>query len=453
DCLAEVEPDGFLAIPPVHVVRSLVFWRFPKAKHNITSGKRWFWGGLTLDRIKRQPHPGTILVERQPDDPAAIIFTSGSTGVPKGVWYTHRIIDTQVAEISERYKIHQGTIDVAGFPFFGLFNAAMGVTAVIPDMNPTRPADVNPEKILEAVADWNAEQSFGSPALWHRVADYCIKHDKKLPTLKRVVSAGAPVSVHLLAKLKRCLGDDAKIFTPYGATESLPVSSMEASEILGETAAKTNIGAGICVGRRFSRIEWRIIRITDDPIARLEDAETLSCGEIGEIAVTGPQVTQKYVTRMEANAFSKMTDAQERIWHRIGDVGYLDEQDRFWFCGRKAHRVETANGPMFTIPCEAIFNMHPNVHRTALVGVGALGCQTPVLFVEPKQGFFPEMQKTRQSFVDELRVLGKANPLAESIETFRFMKSFPVDVRHNAKINRELLAKHAARDRGWRPEA
>ncbi|MCL2118384.1 MAG: AMP-binding protein, partial [Planctomycetaceae bacterium] len=360
------------------------------------------------------------------------------------VLYTHRIVDTQVAEIAGRLDIQPGVTDVAGFPFFGLFDAAMGVTMVIPDMDPTQPANVKPENILEAAADWNALQSFGSPALWHRVADHCIERSLVIESCKRVVLAGAPISVHLLAKLKRCLPDDAKIYTPYGATESLPVAVIEANEVLGETAALTNVGQGICVGKRFSQIDWRVIKITDEPIARLEDAEILPVGEIGELAVTGPQVTQRYVTRVEANAFAKMTDAQGRIWHRIGDVGRIDAQERFWFCGRKAHRVETAAGPMFTIPCEAIFNMHPDVSRSALVGIGAFGEQTPVISIEPKPDRFPETDAAKSKFTQELLALGKANPLTERIDTIRFLKAFPVDVRHNAKINRELIAEWEA---------
>jgi len=436
-CLAEVEPDGFLAIPAVHAVRVLMKWRFPKARHNITVGRRWFWGGLSLEKIVQTDWPGPILVETQPEDPSAIIFTSGSTGPPKGVWYTHRIFDTQIEEIAKRYGIKPGDVDLAGFPFFGLFNAVMGTTAVIPDMDPTCPAQVNPVNICEAVRDWNVNQSFGSPALWNKVADYCLNHEIQLTTLKRVISAGAPVPAHLLARLKRCILPDGNVYTPYGATESLPVASISASEVLGETAEKTDHGAGICVGTKFSTIQWRIIKISDEPIATLEDAEILPTGQIGEIAVTGPQVTQKYVTRLEANTLSKMKDAEGRIWHRMGDVGYLDEQDRFWFCGRKAHRLETERGPIFTIPCEAIFNRHPLVNRSALVGRGPLGKQIPVIFVEPKPGSTWD----QTTLTNELRALGKSSPLTESIEHFLFLESFPVDVRHNAKINRELLKK------------
>jgi acyl-CoA synthetase (AMP-forming)/AMP-acid ligase II len=436
-CLSEVEPDGFVAVPSVHWARLLLQHRFPKAKYHLTVGRRWFWGGLSLETIRNNPanpHNNFKIPETAPDTLAAIIFTSGSTGLPKGVAFTHRIFDTQAEEISKRYHIQPGEIDLACFPFFGLFDAAMGVTAVIPDMNPTRPAQVNPAKIVKAANDWKITQSFASPALWNRVADYCAKTGKRLETLRRAVSAGAPVSAAILAKLKRCIHPEGEIFTPYGATEALPTASISASEVLGETAKKTEQGAGVCVGTRFSAVSWKVIEITDAPIARLEDARELPVGETGEIVVTGPQVTTHYVNRPEANTAAKMIDNENRIWHRMGDVGYLDRQDRFWFCGRKAHRVVTPEKTLFTIPCEAIFNQHPKIFRSALAG------KIPRMFVEPFPEFFPKNKTEKQILIEELLELAQKNPLTQSIKEIRVMRHFPVDVRHNVKINRELLS-------------
>jgi acyl-CoA synthetase (AMP-forming)/AMP-acid ligase II len=443
-CLAETNPEGFIAIPLVHALRSLMGRRFPNARLNVTAGRRWFWGGATLAGLRARKVDRFDPIATQGEDPAAIIFTTGSTGPPKGVLYRHKNFDRQVTEIRDFYGIQPGEIDVSGFPLFALFNAGMGVTTVIPEMDPTRPASVDPRNIVDAVNQLQATQAFGSPALWNVVGRYCEKTRATMPSLRRALSAGAPVPPHVLKRLKAAIAPDGDVYTPYGATESLPVASISASEVLGETAVRSAEGAGTCVGRRFPGIDWRVIRISDEPIPAIDQTQLLSPGEIGEIIVRGPVVTREYVTRLDANALHKIIDG-DTFWHRIGDVGYLDDdatnpQARFWFCGRKTHRVQTPSGTLFTIPCEAIFNQHPHVYRSALVGVGKPGEQTPVIIAEPWPEHWPSTKEAERQLLSELRERGGQHEHTRGIERYFLMKSLPVDIRHNAKIFREKLA-------------
>jgi acyl-CoA synthetase (AMP-forming)/AMP-acid ligase II len=450
-CLAEAEPQGFVAIPLAQAIRTLLRRRFRRAKLNVTVGRRWFWGGTTLAHLRSGPLPSAddddsrpAAVARRPDDPAAIIFTSGGTGPPKGVLYSHGNFNAQVDQLRERYDFRPGEIDVPCFPLFGLFNAALGVTTVIPDMDPSRPAAVDPRKIVEAIADWQATQTFGSPAVWRRVGEYCAARGVRLPTVRRVLSAGAPVPAEVLKQMAACIHSAGEVFTPYGATEALPVASIGSAEVLAETAAKTRDGAGVCVGRRFSGIEWRVIRAVDGPLATIADAEPLSPGQIGELIVRGPVVTSRYVTRPEANVLAKIADGPT-FWHRMGDVGHLDGQDRFWMCGRLVQRVTAAAGPMYTIPCEAVFNEHPAVSRSALVGVGPPGGQRPVIVVELRPGAAGRGRQGWAALAAELRGLAAGHPHTAAIQDFLlYPRRFPVDVRHNVKIARDKLAAWAA---------
>jgi acyl-CoA synthetase (AMP-forming)/AMP-acid ligase II len=443
-CLEQVQPEGFVALPVVQAIRKLLGRRFPKSRHHVTVGRRWFWGGPTIGKLRqRTPSPGFAPAETSAEDPAAIIFTTGSTGPPKGVLYRHGNFDRQVDELRDAYGIRPGEIDLPGFPLFALFNCAMGVTTVIPEMDPTRPADVDPTKIVRAIRQWNVTQAFGSPAFLNAVGRYCEQHDVQLPTLQRVLSAGAPVPVHVLRRIQRALPPGGEIHTPYGATEALPVATISATEVLSETGARSATGAGTCVGRRFPGITWKVIRIDDGPIAEITDARPVPEGEIGELIVQGPVVTSEYVTRIEANPLHKISDGSS-FWHRMGDVGYLDDQDRFWFCGRKAHRVLTADGPMYTIPCEAIINQHERVYRSALVGVGPPGAQRPVIVAEPWLEGRPSDPTDRAALEQELLELARSNPLTQAITRVLLRDALPVDIRHNAKIFREQLAIWAA---------
>ncbi len=453
-CLDQVEPDGFVGLPLVQFLRVLNGRRFAKARFNVTVGGRRFWGGKTYrellelgrTRLPSDRKPGDsessrwTLVERQRSDAAAIIFTSGSTGPPKGVVYEQGMFAAQVDAIRDFYGIEPGGMDVPGFPLFGLFNAAMGVTTLIPEMDAARPATVDPAKIVEAIENQGATQGFGSPAIWKRVGGYCADRGITLPSLRRVFSAGAPVPEKVLAQMTATLvAPGAKMFTPYGATEALPVASISSQEVLEETVLKTRRGAGTCVGRRFPGMDLKIIAITDEPIPSIQDARELPRGQIGEILVRGPVVTREYYRLPRATASAKIADG-DTFWHRMGDVGYLDESDRLWFCGRKSQRLETDHGPIYTDQVEPVFNTHPRVARTALVGIGTRPNQRPVLVVELESGAWS------RDLERELLKLGACHETTRHVSTLLWHpKPLPVDVRHNTKINREALAIWAAK--------
>ena len=436
DCFKSTRPAAFIGIPLAHVVRTLYPGFFKTVKTWITVGRRWFWGGHTLTKLPQLPGGPFPCMKTGRDDTAAILFTTGSTGPAKGVVYSHGNFDAQLKQIQSHLKMSSDEIDLSTFPLFALFYPALGVTSVIPDMDPTRPARVNPERIIEAVENQGVTNMFASPALLNRVGQYGRQKGTKLPSLKRVISAGAPVSADNIERFGILLNDDAEIHTPYGATEAVPIISITSKEILTETRRLSEKGYGICIGRPINNIDIRIIRISDDPIKIWSDDLTVAGGEIGEITVKGDLVSRRYFENPDADALAKIREGNQ-IRHRMGDLGWMDEKGRLWFCGRKSHRVISAEKTLFTIPCEAIFNNHPRVFRSALVGVGPRGQQRPVIVVELEKTKSPINLKALK---EELLQMAAANELTKSIQRVLFHKSFPVDIRHNSKIFREKLA-------------
>jgi len=439
-CLAEAQPEAFIGIPKAHLARVLLGWGKPTVKILLTVGRRFGWGGATLDKVlARIPNDQTyVTAATKNDETAAILFTSGSTGVPKGAVYSHGNFFAQVEMLRQVYDIRPGEIDLPTFPLFALFAPALGMTSVVPEMDFTRPADVDPVKLIAAIEKFQITTMFGSPALINRVGRYGEAQGIKLPSLKRAISAGAPVPAAVLERFANMLSAGAQVFTPYGATEALPVCSIGSGEILAETRHATDRGRGVCVGKPVPNITLEIIAISDEPITRWDDSLKLGLDEIGEIVVKGPQVTQSYFNRSESTVLGKIADPDHGgFYHRMGDLGYRDQQGRIWFCGRKAHRVVTGQETLFTIPCEAIFNTHQEVFRTALVGVGTPGQQRPVLCVELEKG----VDTSRLAAIhQELLAIGAEHAITGTIKTFLFHPAFPVDIRHNAKIFREKLA-------------
>ena len=462
-CLAEADAEAFIGIPLAMLAKALLGWA-KSARVRISTGSRALFADATLAMVERDgANASSQLADTQAEDIAAILFTSGSTGVPKGVVYRHRHFHAQIDMLRSAFDIEAGGIDLPTFPPFALFDPALGLTSIIPDMDPTRPARADPRKLHASIERFGVDQLFGSPALMRVLAE----HGEALPSLRRVTSAGAPVPPEVVAKLLQLLPDDARLWTPYGATECLPVAVIEGRELLA-LRERTEAGAGTCVGRPVPPNEVRIIRISDAAIAEWNDALLVGAGQVGEISVAGPSATDAYWNRDAQTRLAKirepLADGSERIVHRMGDLGYLDADGRLWFCGRKSQRVVVDElTTLCTEQVEPVFNAHPEVARSALVGVpraaggkrlelsggGALrhvapvAGQSPLLCVELERDV-----DARQwpRIAAELRQLADGLVHTAKLEGFlRYPKPFPVDIRHNAKIGREKLAKWAAK--------
>jgi acyl-CoA synthetase (AMP-forming)/AMP-acid ligase II len=456
-CVARSRPRVLLGIPPAQVMSHVFRSAFRSVEIRVwargsATARLTFPVGSPLAGGPVRPQGPTLqCCEVTTSDLAAILFTSGSTGAPKGVCYEHGMFEAQLRLVRDTYGIGPGEVDLPMLPIFALFNPALGMTTIVPEIDPSRPATVDPEKIVRAIQQEKVTNTFGSPTLWRIISRYCLKNNLTLPSVKRVLMAGAPVPPDLFADLQKIL-PNGTAHSPYGATESLPIASISAPEVLGETAAAIAAGKGTCVGRPVPEVGIKIIVLTDAPIGALANATELPPGEIGEIIVRGPVVTREYDQLPEATALAKIQDSQPggpaAVWHRMGDAGYLDASGRLWFCGRKAERVETRSGPLYPAQVEPIFNAHPNVARSALIATGHDG-RRPAIVVEPVSRAVVATPSLRRKLVRELRELGAAHEHTDKIRLAYLHPHFPVDVRHNAKIHRLALARWAAGNNGY----
>ena len=257
-------------------------------------------------------------------------------------------------------------------------------------------------------------------------------------SIKRVISAGAPATLSSINRFSKMLSNGAEVINSYGATESLPISKIGSKQLLTTTNI-TDQGGGICVGSAIDNVDISIIKITEEVISQWDNTLTLPCFEIGEIVVKGPQVSAAYYHRDQATAIAKIADGEE-IRHRMGDLGYLDDQGKLWMCGRKAHQVLSNHlatpKSYYSIPCERIFNVHKDLKRSALVSLTVKNKITPAICIELNSNSLTQ----QANLFDELTEIAKQHPQTQGITLFYIHKGFPMDIRHNAKIFREKLA-------------
>lgn len=213
----------------------------------------------------------------------------------------------------------------------------------------------------------------------------------------------------------------------------MPSTAHGAPETLDATWAKTVAGR-ICVGRPFSGVELRIAKIQDGAAV---DFEALADGEIGEILVQSPHISVGYFDDPESTRKNKIG-----AWHRIGDAGYLDDEGRLWVVGRVSQRVHGSKGPLFSLLCEPVFDAHPKVRRSGLVGVANGASERAVICVELEPNVDPAPVR------EELLALAASNPVTREVSEVLFIDRLPVDPRHNSKIERPKLAKWAASELG-----
>lgn len=435
--ISSTRPKVLLAVPIVFLIK--LFFR--KAFSSITISI----STLGFNRLAKQGAQSSIIIEDniKEIELAAILFTSGGTGIPKGVEYTHKIFSSQTKVLQELFSLTPEDRDMPGFPLFALFTIAMGMTSCIPDMNPSKPGNSDPKKLYQNIIDQSPTFVAGSPAIWEKLADYCILHRLQLPSIKYLVMFGAPISLSLHERFESIL-TSGTTYTPYGATESLPVSCISGHEILNNFSESYKTGKGVCIGKAVPMMDIRVIKLgkENQEINHIDETEQCEQDEMGEIIVSAQTVTRKYFNMPDKTKLSKIKDKNDKFWHRIGDTGYFDKDMNLWFTGRCSYTVITKNSVLSSIQCEAIFNQHPSIKRSALIKKTVASQQEyfePQIVLELLDGSIPTGD-LKKEITQELNNLGQRFAHTQTINKFYFIKSMPVDIRHNIKIDRNALS-------------
>ena len=414
-CLSDAAPEAYFGSAITNALRIFSGWGGDLIHIPITTGDV---GGIQLREIRQLSNHTPVGPKLSGESEAAVIYTSGSTGPPKGAVFSHTNLATQIELLRREFKLGPDEIDLPAFPLFALIDCLLGITAVIPDITFPAPARSDPQKIMDAVQEFQVTTIFASPVELDRLAQFAVPKGLRLQSLRRVITAGAPAPVRVLEEFSKVLSETAELFGIYGATESLPISIASGRNLISQTRLRTEKGYGVYVGKPVKGTKVRVIALRDASISKWTESLELAPNTVGEITISGPAVSAGYVGPEIVNRRSKIKKGSE-VMHRTGDLGFLDDRGHLWYCGRISQKVKTRYGLFFTEQIEGIFNAHPLVYRTALVGVD----REPVLWV---QLIRPAPARARLAISRELEDLARKHSKA-------------------SKINREELARLAAK--------
>lgn len=443
--LRRVEPEAFVGIPLAHLGRVAFGWG-PRWLDKAVAVRGRFPGAHSLEALKRAPPESPAPPAVSADDPVAIFYTTGSTGPAKPTLYLHRNLSAMYRLAHRvfgfgRDGVEELPVDMAVFPAFFTIPLSAGGTMVVPPIDFARqtPGKADPAALLEVIIDTGTRSLFGSPVLLENLGRHAVASGLRAPSLRWVVGGGAPIYESMTRDLLATMGDGGEVYADYGATEVLPATEMRGRDALEGAFGRTAEGDGICVGAPHPGVEVRVIRIVDGPLESFDEAELLPPGEVGEIIVKAAHVSPAYFGDAENTRKHKIA-APGGFYHRVGDAGYLDESGRLWYLGRVSQRVKLASAPLFSLECEPLFDAHPEVLRSGLVGVPGVGGEVPVICVEVRGERAADETRLRA----ELLELAGKHPATASIRHVLFHPKLPTDPRHDSKIERRALAEWAA---------
>lgn len=388
--------------------------------------------------------PGDCPMEPVESETTALItFTTGSTGKPKGANRTHRFLSAQHHALSHVIPYAATDIDMPIFPIFSLNNLATGVTTVLPAINLAAPSEHDPAILANQVLNNKINCATMSPSNLVGLSKFCAQHGIKLTQMKRMVTGGAPISRDDVEKYYE-IAPQSELWVLYGSTEAEPMAHIEGRDMLKEKrhADPEIVEEGVNVGHISEDVDYKFIKLVDGPVVLSDKGwkeVEVPVGEVGEFICTGDHVCKEYYNNPEAFKSTKIKGPDGAVFHRTGDLGYLDQEKNLWLVGRVNNAIVRDGKYYFPVKSEVILKRLPFTYRCAFFGMPdeKLG-QKNCVAIELPAGTDVSGFNFSDAKAEVKRVFRKnSTPLDEVY----FVKSVPMDPRHHSKVEYAVLKK------------
>ncbi|MBI2265506.1 MAG: AMP-binding protein [Armatimonadetes bacterium] len=372
---------------------------------------------------------------------ALITFTTGSSGVPKGANRTHQFLAAQHRALDRCIPYLGQDVDLPLFPIFSLNNLAGGVTTVLPAIDLASPSERDAALLVNQMRSSGVTCSTLSPSNFRKIAAYCKENGISLSGLRRTVTGGAPVGKEDVRGFKE-IAPNAEIWVLYGSTEVEPIAHIEAAEMMEDESENQ----GVNVGTIVRDLDHKFVRIHRDDIElgpqSWEEWE-VEKGKIGELVVSGPHVCRDYYRNPGAVKATKIAEAEGKVWHRTGDLGYLDRKNRLWLVGRVHNVILRGSELLFPVQAEVLLKGLAFVNQAAFLGLPdeELGERACVV-VSLRES---HVREAREPLLEQIRRILSAGGIP--VDEARIVEEIPMDPRHHSKVEygklKELLLRES----------
>jgi long-chain acyl-CoA synthetase len=313
--------------------------------------------------------------EPAPDDVAVILYTSGTTGKAKGAMLTHRNLLSNAQAIIELADLGPEDVLMSVLPLFHVFGSTVCMVAPLLAGAPIVLAPkFDPRRLIPTIQQQRVTILAGVPSMYALLLRTPLS-SQDISSLRLCVSGGAALPGEILRTFKEKFG--IPLIEGYGLTESSPAAVFNPPKGVQKAGS---------IGLPIPGVEVQVHDIKDQP---------LPAGQIGEIAIRGPNVMKGYYNLPEATA-----QTIRNSWLYTGDLGYQDDDGYFFIVDRAKDVIIKGGLNVYPRELEEVLMAHPKIAEAAVVGIGdAMKGESIKACITPRDG----QEMTREEVIDFMR--------------------------------------------------
>ena len=299
-----------------------------------------------FERMLASSEPATGVVDREADDTAVILYTSGTTGTPKGAELTHANLQSNVEVVVRMLSVGSDDLILGALPLFHAFGQTCGLnTAISSGACLALVPRFDAGKVLETIERERVTVFEAVPTMYVALLHHPGHERFDVSRLRLCVSGGAALPVEVLRGFEAAF--ECTVLEGYGLSETSPVASFSQADRERKPGS---------IGTPVEGVEMEVVGDDRYPVAP---------GEVGEIAIRGPNVMKGYWHHPDATAEVMDQDG----WFYTGDMARVDEDGYFFIVDRKKDMIIRGGYNIYPREIEEVFYEHPAVLEAAVIGV------------------------------------------------------------------------------------